>query len=155
MRILPFMKRKNGIQFAGVGLDTGGGGGGGGGGSSIVITETPTKIGKYGNDDLYAVVIKLPGDIVEVTRSFIEKEFNVAKIITLSARYTHVVISSGVETQGINGELHTYGNPLVANVEVSYQYYESKDCFVYNVLTLQTGTKLKDFEIIATFTKGD
>lgn len=28
MRIMPFMKRKKGIQFAGVGLDTGGGGGG-------------------------------------------------------------------------------------------------------------------------------
>lgn len=28
MRIMPFMKRKNGVQFAGVGLDTGGGGGG-------------------------------------------------------------------------------------------------------------------------------
>ena len=29
MRILPFMKRKNGIQFAGVGIDSGGGGGSG------------------------------------------------------------------------------------------------------------------------------
>lgn len=28
MRIMPFMKRKKGIQFAGVGLETGGGGGG-------------------------------------------------------------------------------------------------------------------------------
>lgn len=26
MRIMPFMKRKNGVQFAGIGLDTGGGG---------------------------------------------------------------------------------------------------------------------------------
>ena len=30
MRVMPFMKRKKGIQFAGVGLDTGGGGGGSG-----------------------------------------------------------------------------------------------------------------------------
>ena len=30
MRIMPFMKRKKGVQFAGIGLDTGGGGGGGG-----------------------------------------------------------------------------------------------------------------------------
>ena len=30
MRILPFMKRKNGVQFAGIGVDTGGGGGGSG-----------------------------------------------------------------------------------------------------------------------------
>lgn len=29
MRIMPFMKRKKGLQFAGIGLDTGGGGGGG------------------------------------------------------------------------------------------------------------------------------
>ena len=28
MRIMPFMKRKKGVQFAGIGLDTGGGGGG-------------------------------------------------------------------------------------------------------------------------------
>ena len=28
MRIIPFMKRKKGVQFAGIGLDTGGGGGG-------------------------------------------------------------------------------------------------------------------------------
>lgn len=45
MRIMPFMKRKNGVQFAGVGLDTGGGGGGGGGGSNITFStdefETP------------------------------------------------------------------------------------------------------------------
>lgn len=32
MRILPFMKCKNGVQFAGTGFDTSGGGGGGGGG---------------------------------------------------------------------------------------------------------------------------
>ena len=28
MRIMPFMKRRKGVQFAGIGLDTGGGGGG-------------------------------------------------------------------------------------------------------------------------------
>lgn len=28
MRIMPFMKRKKGVQFAGIGIDTGGGGGG-------------------------------------------------------------------------------------------------------------------------------
>lgn len=153
MRILPFMKRKNGIQFAGVGIDTGGGGGGGG--SSIVLSEIPTKIGKYGNDDLYAVVIPVPGDITTSARSYIEKEFNVDKIKTLSARYTHVVHTTGDETQGVDGVLYGFGGVLLTAVYLSYQYYENKDCFIYEVSNLTTGDKLTDFEIIATFTKGD
>ena len=39
MRIMPFMNRKNGVQFAGVGLDTGGGGGGGGGSNITFSTD--------------------------------------------------------------------------------------------------------------------
>ena len=42
MRIMPFMKRKKGVQFAGIGLDTGGGGGGG---SYVLPTATRTRLG--------------------------------------------------------------------------------------------------------------
>lgn len=42
MRIMPFMKRKKGVQFAGIGLDTGGGGGGG---SYVLPTATPNRLG--------------------------------------------------------------------------------------------------------------
>lgn len=41
MRIMPFMKRKKGIQFAGVGLDTGGGGGG----SYVLPPATSSTLG--------------------------------------------------------------------------------------------------------------
>lgn len=48
MRIMPFMKRKKGVQFAGIGLDTGGGGGGG---SYVLPTATANRLGgvKVGN----------------------------------------------------------------------------------------------------------
>lgn len=42
MRIMPFMKRKNGVQFAGVGLETGGGSGGGGSGITFSTDEFET-----------------------------------------------------------------------------------------------------------------
>lgn len=42
MRIMPFMKRKKGVQFAGIGLDTGGGGGGG---SYVLPTATANRLG--------------------------------------------------------------------------------------------------------------
>lgn len=46
MRIMPFMKRKKGVQFAGIGLDTGGGGGG-----SLPIASAETLGGvKIGNN---------------------------------------------------------------------------------------------------------
>lgn len=46
MRIMPFMKRKKGLQFAGIGLDTGGGGGG-----SLPIASAETLGGvKIGNN---------------------------------------------------------------------------------------------------------
>ena len=48
MRIMPFMKRKKGIQFAGVGLDTGGGGGGG----SLPIASADTLGGVKVGDKL-------------------------------------------------------------------------------------------------------
>lgn len=41
MRIMPFMKRKKGVQFAGIGLDTGGGGGG----SYVLPTATANRLG--------------------------------------------------------------------------------------------------------------
>lgn len=83
MRIMPFMKRKKGIQFAGVGLDTGGGGslpiasentlGGVKIGAGLSITSegvvsasggvnyslNHVKIGKYFDDDLYMVSYRL------------------------------------------------------------------------------------------------
>ena len=40
MRIMPFMKRKKGVQFAGIGLDTGGGGG-----SYVLPTATVNRLG--------------------------------------------------------------------------------------------------------------
>lgn len=151
MRIMPFMKRKNGVQFAGVGLDTGdSGGGGGGGGSSIEIGTTPTKIGKYKGSDLYAVAIPVPGDITASSRSYIETEFDVDTIVTLSARYNYVLGDEVV--QGVDGTLNLYAG-VGAIVGVCYQYYEQKDCFVYAVSQLKSGGKLTDFEIIAIFTK--
>lgn len=46
MRMLPFMKRKKGVQFAGIGFDTGGGGGG-----ALPIASTETLGGiKVGNN---------------------------------------------------------------------------------------------------------
>ena len=68
MRVLPFMKRKNGIQFAGVGLDTGGGGGGGGGNSFNISTEE-TRIGTLNTEPLYAKVFEL-SSIVTVGTSY-------------------------------------------------------------------------------------
>lgn len=41
MRIMPFMKRKKGVQFAGIGFDTGGGGGG----SYVLPTATENRLG--------------------------------------------------------------------------------------------------------------
>lgn len=41
MRIMPFMKRKKGVQFAGIGLDTGGGGGG----SYVLPPATANRLG--------------------------------------------------------------------------------------------------------------
>ena len=62
MRIMPFMKRKNGVQFAGVGLDTGSGGGGGGGGGSLpdytFDVEIDTGV-KYNNKKLYRYTKKV------------------------------------------------------------------------------------------------
>lgn len=83
MRAMPFMKRKKGVQFAGVGIDAGGGGGGSplpiasadmlGGvkigdnlsitaegvlsasGGEITISTNETKIGTLFGSDLYAI----------------------------------------------------------------------------------------------------
>lgn len=150
MRTMPQFGATDGYQFAGSGLDSGGGGGGGG--SSIVIGTTPTKIGTYQGSDLYAVVIAIPEDITTSHRTYIETEFNVDTIVTLSARYNYV---SGDEVvQGVDGTLNLYGG-VGAIVGVCYQHYEEKDCFVYAVSQLKSGSKLTDFKIIATFTKGD
>lgn len=87
MRSLPFMKRKKGIQFAGVGLDTGGGGsyvlpiattnrlggvkvGAGlevaedgtlttsGGSGGLDFSATAHVIGKFGTKDLYSITFQ-------------------------------------------------------------------------------------------------
>ncbi len=84
MRIMPFMKRKKGVQFAGIGLDTGGGGSyvlppatentlggikvGSGlsvesdgtlsveGGNGLIFSTAETAIGTFNNSALYARV---------------------------------------------------------------------------------------------------
>ena len=153
MRTMPQFGATDGYQFAGSGLDSGGGGGGGGGGSSIALGTTPTKVGTYKGSDLYAVVITISEDIISSGRQYIEKEYNVDKIVTLSARYNYVSANNEI-IQSVDGTMHEYSGTAVI-VDVSYQYYEQKDCFVYAVSQLKSGSKLTDFEIIATFTKGD
>ena len=60
MRIMPFMKRKKGVQFAGIGLDMPSGGGGGGGGSVDIYDGQEHLIGKWFTDNLYVRAVHAP-----------------------------------------------------------------------------------------------
>lgn len=68
MRVMPFMKRKKGVQFAGVGIDTGGGGGGSGYDYSEL---SETVVGKWiDGKPLYRkgfVIPTLPSTITDIS----------------------------------------------------------------------------------------
>lgn len=83
MRIMPFMKRKNGVQFAGVGLDTGGGGGGGGG-SRLNFSTEETVVGTFMGKPLYAIVLTRGEDASIV--DFNVRSLGIDKIVNLFAR---------------------------------------------------------------------
>lgn len=94
MRIMPFMKRKNGVQFAGVGLDIGSGGGGGGGGSSpdyVIGEEVDTGL-KFKGKHLYRKTFELDGETSWSTRAAID---NVDSAF-IDNSMSHLVVGIGI-----------------------------------------------------------
>ena len=152
MRSLPFMKRKNGIQFAGVGLETGGGGGGGGGGSSISITSTPTKIGKYYNDDLYVVEISITEDIDTSKYTYQRTDLHIDKIISMKQVYDLYNTASSSVVGKYNDTAFDYQNQIIANVNVSYGTDSESDFFTISVRNLQSNFEVHDIKIYLLFT---
>lgn len=81
MRIMPFMKRKNGVQFAGVGLDAGGGGGGG---SRLIFSTEETQVGTFLGSPLYAIVLTRDQDASIV--DFNVRSLGIDKIVYMFGR---------------------------------------------------------------------
>ncbi len=69
MRLLPFMKPKNGYQFAGGGFESGGGGGGGG--SSLNLNVGENIIGSFDGKDLVCKVIKLTNGSISSGENYV------------------------------------------------------------------------------------
>ena len=108
MRIMPFMKRKKGVQFAGIGLETGGGGGG-----SLPIASAETLGGvKIGNNlSITAEGVLSASGGADFSTSEVDTG---RKWVDNKAIYRKVLISNDV----------TYGSlPTISNVDtvVSFQ----------------------------------
>lgn len=119
MRMLPFIKRKKGVQFAGIGFDSsgeGGGGGGGGGGSSgieLPLDNSEKVIGKVGEDPLYC------GVYVKTSGSGNYHEISVPNIKNLysdtETLYYASGMSEGFDVMGVTG-LKYYDNAFHINL---------------------------------------
>ena len=124
MRIMPFMKRKNGVQFAGIGLDTSSGGGGGGG-SVDIYDGQEHLIGKWFADNLYvrAVHATITGTGTVVANIGAFKECVVAWGASKQGSYEQF---RNIASQGANTILIS-ATPSTGNVVINYDstYYNN------------------------------
>ena len=120
MRIMPFMKRKKGLQFAGIGLDTGGGGGGGSSLPDFSTDEQSLGIKWIDGKDLFIRVFhgtKSTGNDVQIPIQYVDTGWVLSTWLT--------------DTTGV----------------VYFPYhYNSTDYFRYKIDILSTG---KNIDIIS------
>lgn len=87
MRIMPFMKRKKGVQFAGIGFD-GDSGGGGGGTHFPDIGSTPVKIATHGNNSIMIRTYELSNTFLTNSNVIIDEQFT-GVLVNVFGRYAY------------------------------------------------------------------